>query len=45
MELDATQHFKVKIKGKVDQFREWVSALQHLFVVDIKKGTFWSPST
>ena len=38
-----TQHYKVRIKGKVDQSREWSSAL--LGVVAIEKGAFRSPST
>ena len=33
MVLDAallnTQHYKVKIKGKVEQSREWINALTH----------------
>ena len=45
MVLDATllntQHYKVRIKGKVDQPREWSSAL----LVAIEKGAFRSPST
>ena len=45
MVLDATllntQHYKVRIKGKVKQSREWSSApLLHL-----EKGAFGSPST
>ena len=40
-----TQH-KVKIKGKIEQSREWSSALLlHLGVVAIEKGAFRSPST
>ena len=46
MVLDATllntQHYKVRIKGKVEQSREWSSALG---VVAIEKGAFGSPST
>ena len=49
MVLDAallnTQHYKVRIKGKVEQSREWSSALLHLGVVAIEKGAFGSPST
>ena len=50
MVLDATllntQHYKVKIKGKVKQSREWSSALPlQLSVVAIEKGAFRSPST
>ena len=37
-----TQHYKVRIKGKVDQSREWNWALG---VVAFEKGTFWPPST
>ena len=48
MVLDATllnsQHYKVRIKGKVEQSREKSSAL-HLGVVAIEKGAFGSPST
>ena len=40
-----TQQYKVRIKGKMDQFRERSSAPLHLGVVAIKKGAFWSPST
>ena len=46
MVLDAvllsTQHYKLMIKGKVDQSIEWSSALG---VVAIEKGAFRSPST
>ena len=50
MVLDAamliTQHYKVRIKGKVDQSREKSSALPlHLGVVGNEKGAFRSPST
>ena len=49
MVLDAsllkTQHYKVRIKGKVEQSRERSSAPLHLCVVAIEKGAFWSPST
>ena len=49
MVLDAsllnTQHYKVQIKGKVEQSREWSSAPLHLGVVAIEKGAFQSPST
>ena len=37
-----TQHYKVRIKGKVEQSREWNS---NLGVVAIEKGAFRSPST
>ena len=39
-----TQHYKVKIKGKMEQSREWNSALKHC-VVAMEKGAFGSPST
>ena len=50
MVLDAAllniQHYKVRIKGKVEQSREWSSALpQHLGVVSIEKEAFKSPLT
>ena len=50
MVLDAallnTQHYKIRIKGKVEQSGESSSALPlHLGVVAIGKGTFGSPST
>ena len=49
MVLDAnflnTLHYKVRIKGKVEQSEEWSSATLHLGVVAIKKGAFWSSST
>ena len=50
MVLDAsllnTQHYKVRMKGKVEQSRERSSALAlHLGVVAIEKGAFGSPST
>ena len=38
------QHYKVKIKGKVEQSWEWSSALSHS-VVAIEKGAFRSPMT
>ena len=41
-----TQHYKVRIKGKVEQSRDWSSAPPlHLSVEAIEKGTFRSPST
>ena len=40
-----TQHYKVRIKGKVEQSRERNSTPLHLGVVAIEKGAFWSPST
>ena len=41
-----TQQYKVRIKGKVEQFRDR-SSTPPLYpcVVAIEKGTFWSPST
>ena len=48
MVLDAalhnSQYYKVRIKGKVKQSREWSSTLLHIGVVAIKKGTYRSPS-
>ena len=40
-----TQHYWVRIKGKVEQSRERSSAPLHLGVVGIEKGAFESPST
>ena len=37
-----TQHYKVRIKAKVEQSMEWSIALD---VVAIEKGAFGSPST
>ncbi len=50
MVLDATllntQHYKVSIKGKVEQSKEKNSALPYTAdVVAIEKGAFGSPST
>ena len=50
MVLDATllntQHHKVWIKGKVEQYQEMESCPPlHLYVIAIKKGAFRSPST
>ena len=49
MVLDAallnTPHYTVKIKGKVEQSREWSSAPLYLDVVAIEKGAPGSPST
>ena len=39
------QHYKVRIKGKVEQSWEWSSAPLHLDIVAIEKGEFGSPST
>ena len=40
--LLSTQHYKVRIKGKVKQSTEWSSALG---VVAIEKGAFGPPLT
>ena len=41
-----TQHYKVRIKGKVEQSRQRSSVFfLHLGVVATKKGAFWLPST
>ena len=40
-----TQHYKVRIKVKVEQSRERSSAPLHLGVVAIEKEAFGSPST
>ena len=42
-----TQHYKVRIKGKVEQSRKWSSKRPplHLDVVAIEKGAFGSPLT
>ena len=41
-----TQHYKVRIKSKVEQSRERSSALSYTSVyVAIEKGAFGSPST
>ena len=50
MVIDASllniQHYKVRIKGKVEKSRERSSVHSlHLGVVAIEKGAFWSPST
>ena len=49
MLLDATllntQHYKVRIKGKVEQSMEWSNTPQHFGVAGIEKGAFGSPST
>ena len=47
MVLDAallsTQHYKVSIKGKMEQSREWSRALSlHLGVVAIEKKSHWT---
>ena len=39
------QHYKVRIKGKVEQSREWSRTLPYTRVVAIEKGAFGSPST
>ena len=43
--LFSTQNYKVRIKGKVEQSREWSSILPYISVVAIEKGAFRSPST
>ena len=49
MVLDAsllgTQHYKVRIKGKVEQSRKGVAPSLHIGVVAIEKGAFGLPST
>ena len=49
MVLDAallsTQHYKVRIKRKVEQSWEWMVPFLHIGVVAIEKGTLGSPST
>ena len=49
MAVDATllntQHYKVQIKGKVEQFREKSSAPLLFGVIATEKGAFGSPST
>ena len=40
-----TQHYKVRIKSKVEQSRERISDQQHIGAVAIEKGNFGSPST
>ena len=50
MVLDAallnTQYYKIRIKDKVEQSREWSSTTPlHHSVVGIEKGAFGSPST
>ena len=43
--LFSTQHYKVRIKGILEQSWEWSSARLHLGVVAIEKGAFRSPLT
>ena len=41
-----TQHYKVRIKGKVQQYREWSSTFPYTEGVEaIEKGAIGSPST
>ena len=40
-----TQHFKVRIKGKIEQSREWSCTLSYTCIVAGEKGAFGSPST
>ena len=48
MVLDTTllnpQQYKVRIKGKVEQYMEWRVPSLHLGIVAIEKGAFGSPS-
>ena len=37
-----SQHYKVRIKGKMEQSKEWSSALPYTF---FEKGAFESPTT
>ena len=43
--LLSKQSYKIRIKGKVEQSREWSSALSYHRVAAIEKGAFGSPST
>ena len=43
--LFSIQHYKVRIKSKVEQSRKGVAPPLHLGVVAIEKGAFGSPST
>ena len=43
--LLSTQHYKARIKGKVEQSRKWSSGPLHSGGVPIEKGAFVSPST
>ena len=44
--LQNTQHYKIWIKGKVEQFRgKELRSFLHFRVVAIEKGAFRSPST
>ena len=40
-----TQQYKVRVKGKEEQSREWSSVSLHLGIVAFEKGAFSSPST
>ena len=40
-----TQHYKVRIKGKEEQSREWSSTPPYFNVVAIEKGAIGEPST
>ena len=40
--LPNTQHYKVSIKGKLEQSKDWSSAFPHI-VVAIEKGAYGSP--
>ena len=43
--LLSSQHYKVRIKGKGEQSREWSSAPKHIGFVAIEKGSFGLLST
>ena len=43
--LLTTQRYKVSVKGKVEQSKEWSNAPLHLSVVAIEKEGFGSAST
>ena len=43
--LLSTQHYKVRIKDKVEQSREWSSTIPYSSVEATEKGVFKSPST
>ena len=38
-----TQYYKVRIKNKVEQSKEWSCASLHIGVVDIEKEAFGAP--
>ena len=43
--LLSSQHCKVRIKGKLEQYGEWSSTLLYFGVVVMEKGAFGSPAT